>query len=525
MAANSVHFTRPLSTAELSAQAADFPYDAEVPLRYWLRTADAIQKQAQYYERDGDDQHAYLLYMRYVLLFLEKLPSHPDTKQPANKKLVAAANKLVSADLQKLEALKPGLNQRAQRYAEALARRREAKEAAATANQSNGDIAGDLEQLSLGHRRNSSTGQKRTLEAKEHTDVAAKLARREWRRRKVRGDDGDSEKRWSFKRRSRHEDGDDLSKQLIEAGRRGQVAVNERQGSVNGTKAVTAGRPMEYPSVPGKSSMAAWDEMKMPPKPAYPTASRPIPQGHSHNPLIAPSVPPKQYSYGESPPRVPAKVAAGSGGTTPPTRSSTSTPDINPREFTFKPSAFLESGTPLRTVFLPPTLRSTFLKIASPNTALGQESLGILCGTLISNAFFITRLVLPPQTSTSDTCEMTSEGEIALWSHCDTHDLLTLGWIHTHPTQTCFMSSRDLHTHSGYQAQMAESVAIVCAPKHEPTWGAFRLTDPPGLPHVLGCKQTGIFHPHSENNLYTDAMKPGHVCELPGLEFEVVDLR
>jgi STAM-binding protein len=34
-----------------------------------------------------------------------------------------------------------------------------------------------------------------------------------------------------------------------------------------------------------------------------------------------------------------------------------------------------------------------------------------------------------------------------------------------------------------------------------------------------------LFHPHSEPNIYTDALKPGHVCELPKLEFEVVDLR
>lgn len=42
---------------------------------------------------------------------------------------------------------------------------------------------------------------------------------------------------------------------------------------------------------------------------------------------------------------------------------------------------------------------------------------------------------------------------------------------------------------------------------------------------VLNCTQTGLFHPHAQNNLYTDALKPGHVMELPGLEFEIVDLR
>ncbi|XP_048500379.1 AMSH-like protease sst2 isoform X2 [Beta vulgaris subsp. vulgaris] len=33
----------------------------------------------------------------------------------------------------------------------------------------------------------------------------------------------------------------------------------------------------------------------------------------------------------------------------------------------------------------------------------------------------------------------------------DRESLFPLGWIHTHPTQTCFMSSVDLHTHYSYQ--------------------------------------------------------------------------
>jgi hypothetical protein len=56
-------------------------------------------------------------------------------------------------------------------------------------------------------------------------------------------------------------------------------------------------------------------------------------------------------------------------------------------------------------------------------------------------------------------------------------------------------------------------------------WGVFRLTDPPGMQSVLKCQQTGLFHPHAELNIYTDALRPGHVFEAKGLEFEVVDLR
>lgn len=42
---------------------------------------------------------------------------------------------------------------------------------------------------------------------------------------------------------------------------------------------------------------------------------------------------------------------------------------------------------------------------------------------------------------------------------------------------------------------------------------------------VLNCTQKGLFHPHEVENIYTDALRPGHVYEAKGLEFEVVDLR
>lgn len=42
---------------------------------------------------------------------------------------------------------------------------------------------------------------------------------------------------------------------------------------------------------------------------------------------------------------------------------------------------------------------------------------------------------------------------------------------------------------------------------------------------VLHCSAPGIFHPHSETNMYTDALRPGHVVEAADLEYRVVDLR
>jgi len=199
------------------------------------------------------------------------------------------------------------------------------------------------------------------------------------------------------------------------------------------------------------------------------------------------------------------------------------TPSNELYEFTFTPSAFLQNGDPLRPVFLPSQLRNQFLAVASSNTRLNLETCGMLCGILKSNALFITRLIVPEQTSTSDTCETLNEEE--LFDYCDKEELMVLGWIHTHPTQTCFMSSRDLHTHVGYQVMMPESIAIVCAPTKQPSWGCFRLTDPPGKQAILNCSRPGIFHPHDVDNIYTEALKPGHVVELTNAPLEIVDMR
>ena len=134
---------------------------------------------------------------------------------------------------------------------------------------------------------------------------------------------------------------------------------------------------------------------------------------------------------------------------------------------TFKPGGYLENGDPIRSVFLPSKLRQGFLNTAADNTRAGLETCGMLCGTAINNALFIRCLLIPDQKSTQDTCE--TENESAMFDYCEQEDLMVIGWIHTHPTQTCFMSSRDLHTHAGYQVMMPESIAIVCAPKFTPS--------------------------------------------------------
>ncbi|KAJ7450735.1 hypothetical protein B0H11DRAFT_2077011 [Mycena galericulata] len=83
--------------------------------------------------------------------------------------------------------------------------------------------------------------------------------------------------------------------------------------------------------------------------------------------------------------------------------------------------------------------------------------------------------------------------------------------IHTHPSQSCFTSSVDLHTHASFQRMLPESFAVVCAPESEPRFGIFRFTDPPELQAVLECPAKQAFCLRLDVPIYTDA--------------EIVDLR
>lgn len=115
-----------------------------------------------------------------------------------------------------------------------------------------------------------------------------------------------------------------------------------------------------------------------------------------------------------------------------------------------------ESGT-YRRLIVSVELFDAFAELVRPNTVRDIETCGILAGTLVpmfklvtdlqkNNCFIVTHVIIPKQTGSSDTCAMTHEDEV--FSYQEENDLLTLGWIHTHPSHQLFLSSVDLHTHS-----------------------------------------------------------------------------
>nr|CAH8849281.1 unnamed protein product [Trichobilharzia regenti] len=147
----------------------------------------------------------------------------------------------------------------------------------------------------------------------------------------------------------------------------------------------------------------------------------------------------------------------------------------------------------LTKTYLSRHLISDFLTLASKNTRENRETCGTLCGRLIDGNFYITHLLIPKQSGTSDSCVTYKEEEV--FEYLDSRQLITLGWIHTHPTQTAFLSAVDLHCQLSYQAMLPEAIAIVCAPKFDDI-KCFSLTSDHGISFLSKCKLTG-FHPHS----------------------------
>lgn len=414
---------------------------------------------------------------------MTKVATHPDRKQPQFKSAIVQITKDVKKDLEKLEELKPSIRKRYERYQESLNRIEQNREKEKRQHGTTGQSASQRTRLDATGPYEDFAPQ--LLNAGEHSDLALRLAHRELRRRGIAAPEYDYGM-------------NDLTNNIAALGR--QLGGRHSESKPSQVQHDT----FAYPSVPTHSQSDGAAELRAPLLPPKTVC----PQG------TAPLRPPKDY-VGQQGPPLPSKGKSSLASKDEPVSS----------DYTFKPLAFSEAGAPLRPVFLPQELRPQFLSIAQANTNKNLETCGILCGTLISGALFISHLVIPDQVSTSDTCDTTEGGDNALFDYVDGEQLMVCGWIHTHPSQTCFLSSRDLHTSVGYQVMLPESIAIVCAPSKSPDHGIFRLTDPPGKQAILNCHLPGIFHPHAQTNLYTDASRPGHVNELKGLQFQLVDLR
>ncbi|XP_052068484.1 STAM-binding protein-like [Mytilus californianus] len=449
---------------QLCTYACKVDIDEAIPPKRYLRSGLEMMRMAKVYQEEGNYESAFILYTKFISLFVEKLPKHPDFKS-APQADVSAIKKKVVASFASAEKLKAKLKER---YA-AIEKKRQEEE-------------------------------KRIQE-----ELARKQAEEEARRKEIEELEEckrqEAETKWLEEQEAR----------LQELKRQEQERQRQQEAATAAAAAAAAG--------------------------IYSGA----PPNLLNNQI--PSAPPGNLSYipndfGGSNKLVDIDSQPAGAGPIIPDRDLKKNLVINDGpsvisplpsvDRTTKPPAydhFMSTGSSsgnkfgLRDVLIPSDLPRKFLVKAEHNTLKNVETCAFLAGKLRQDAFMITHLILPKQTGTADTCVAEDEEDLFLYQ--EPRDLITLGWIHTHPSQTAFLSSVDMHNQYGYQAMLPEAIAIVCSPKFNET-GIFSLSIERGLVEIGSCRQKG-FHQHTKNPpLFEDS---SHARIVDTEKIEVADLR
>lgn len=188
------------------------------------------------------------------------------------------------------------------------------------------------------------------------------------------------------------------------------------------------------------------------------------------------------------------------------------------------------SYSDLRKMIVPISLISEFLNLSSFNSNNNIETCGILGAEMINGMIVITTLIIPKQRGDSDSTVMLNEEELVQFFG-GYRKVIQAGWIHTHPTQGCFMSSIDIHTQLSYQMQLPEAIAIVVDPKLN-RFSSFRLTDEGtvlkgrrgcnGIQALTHCNDRGFHAIHNGNETNTcyeisEEEQDSFTVQLPGV--------
>ncbi|XP_020496447.2 STAM-binding protein-like A [Labrus bergylta] len=395
----------------LTKKGSSVEVNEDVPPRRYFRSGMEMIRMANVYTEEGNIEHAFVLYNKYITLFIEKLPKHRDYKTANIPEKKDTLKKLKDIAFPQAEVLKKALLKRYEEdYTHYLVKKKEEEEAIA-----------------------QEQSRQRALDA-ERQRVA------------------------EMQRRQREQEQFGAFEEMI----RRQELEKERQRVL-----------LEFAT------------------PVAPSPDTPLIPGIQGPSLVPPSAP-----------QSPGDLSSNHQNHRPPAASS-----VPGFDRSLKPGSLVSPGNnntmvdALRQLAVPAELCRSFLRLAEANTSRAVETCGILCGKLNRNAFTVTHVIVPKQCGGPDYCDTENEEELFLIQ--DQYDLITLGWIHTHPTQTAFLSSVDLHTHCSYQMMLPEAIAIVCSPKFNEI-GYFRLTDR-GTEEISTCKQKG-FHPHSKDPpLFTHA--------------------
>ena len=348
----------------LGLVASELKVDSRIPIRRYFRSGQEMLKMADIYRREGNDEAAYILYMKYMTLFVEKLKSHRDYSQiiPAEKKKVS---KSVREAMSVTEELKKKLKARYEEEYSVW-------------------LEEEVERKMLEERREE---EERRSRAEMEASVERDRQVAEWH----------------------------------------QAQLNQEERARREQRLSSAELP--------------------PPPPAYYDP-------HLYTDL--PSAPPTAPSHSHSPTPVfdrsskPASASAPAPAPAPSTSASSSS----------SAPAFDRAAKPavtcvgLRSVVMPGDLTDRFLAIASSNSQRGVETLGTLGGSLSNNRLIISHLLIPKQVGKSDSCTM--EGLEDVWDVHDKENIVFLGWIHTHPAYSVFLSSVDMHNQYEWQHMLPE---------------------------------------------------------------------
>lgn len=150
-----------------------------------------------------------------------------------------------------------------------------------------------------------------------------------------------------------------------------------------------------------------------------------------------------------------------------------------------------------RTVVIPSRITTVFSYLSLFNNKKNIETVGYLAGKeLNTSRLIITHVLLPKQQGYSDYFKVIDSN--SLIDYLEENNLMTIGWIHSHPVETPYMSSSDMHYHCVFQSVLPEAIAIVYSPR-EMRSQVFNLTPNHGLKTINECRKKGL-HTHSTQN-------------------------
>jgi len=410
----------------LADASADFKVDSNIPIRRYFRSGQEMIKMAEVYLQEASLEAAYVLYMKYMTLFVEKLKHHKDYSQvlPAEKKKVMS---VVKDAMNKTEELKLVLKLKYEDEYKTWKKEEEIR------------LKREKEQQIQRDKELREAEQKKLDElASIERDRQVAL----WHQAQL-----DKEAR-----------GETIN----------DAAFTEFSINDPSNKPYDPSKYSETPSAPTLSTnlseeAASSNFSTLPSLPSVDRSSKPAATASASSSILLPSE-------------------------TPSVNSPVSLPSF---DRSVKP-VIKEAG--VRTVVIPGNLIEVFLDIAKRNSDCGIETLGTLGGSLSKNRFVISHLLIPRQTGKSDSCTM--EGLEDVWEIHDTENIIFLGWIHTHPAYSVFLSSVDMHNQYEWQHMLPEALAIVCSIKDNVV-GNLRLTQA-GMVEIGGCSLTN-FHPHSKD--------------------------